>query len=275
MAFVEYNQETAFLKCPTRPDSFRRENKAFELIEAAQPDKYGVGNNIVRRLHSFSREGIECFVLSLGGDVTLKEYASSNGINYDGDTLAPLIGQLLKAVRFLHDHAGIVHGDIKPDNILVRLTSPPQITLIDFDLSYVKGERILTTGLSHAPAYVPPEGLSDEYPEHEDKHDVWALGVTIFNVLTGKDILENRINPIMNVKVVLASQKRRSSSFKAFRKALSGDFKKAQNDDFKDNLTYKQAIKEMQLCLQTTPALRLSLAEIDAKKNEPIETKKL
>ncbi|KAI9594980.1 kinase-like domain-containing protein [Syncephalis fuscata] len=256
IANVQYNGKDAFLKCPTRLGSILREERAFKHIEKAQPDNYGVGNNIVRRLGVFKNADLDCFILSHGGTVTLESYAHSKEVNHDGDTLAPLIGQLLKAVRFLHDHAGIVHGDIKPDNILVRLTSPPQITLIDFDLSYVKGERFKETQLTEYREYMAPELLSGTANDREDRHDVWALGITIFHLLTTEPTIGKATELDRIQAIVRKNQFKRLSSMDKLKSTASlgnvNPFSRAVRD----------ITRQMILCLTYKYQDRPSLSEI-------------
>jgi DNA-binding NtrC family response regulator len=100
-----------------------------------------------------------------------------------GDIL--LIGvQVLRALAFVHG-LGYVHGDIKPQNIIVDESGGrPMARLLDFGLaeSVLKEE---VSGLESAgtPAYFPPEkGLGTPA---DPRSDLYSFGVTLFQALTG------------------------------------------------------------------------------------------
>jgi serine/threonine-protein kinase len=93
------------------------------------------------------------------------------------------IRQTLEGLACLH-HAGIVHRDIKPFNILI--TDQDTVKIGDFGLSKLRGEaahspRNLKIG---SPFYAPPEQESD--PDHVDfSADLYAVAVMLYRMLTG------------------------------------------------------------------------------------------
>jgi len=92
--------------------------------------------------------------------------------------------QTLAGLARLHD-AGIVHRDIKPYNLLVTETG--RIKIADFGLSKLRGETF--TGPSNlkigSPYYAPPE--QETAPDSVDaRADLYAVGVTLFRMLTGR-----------------------------------------------------------------------------------------
>jgi serine/threonine protein kinase len=91
--------------------------------------------------------------------------------------------QTLSGLDCLH-HAGIIHRDIKPYNLLV--TDQDTIKICDFGLSKIRGEKFsgppnLKVGSAW---YAPPE--QEEAPDSVDfSSDLYAAGVTIYRMLTG------------------------------------------------------------------------------------------
>ncbi|MEZ4407803.1 MAG: protein kinase [Polyangiales bacterium] len=100
--------------------------------------------------------------------------------------------QVCRAVSAAHA-AGVVHRDLKPENILV--THVPglgdMIKVIDFGVARFEGERGRELGrrteegrLLGTPPYMSPEQLEGRYVGHAA--DLWALGVILFEMLTGR-----------------------------------------------------------------------------------------
>ena len=100
-----------------------------------------------------------------------------------------------KAARALHaaHEAGVVHRDVKPGNIMVTGVGDP--VLLDFGLardergsSGRRGEPVLTRegDVFGTLAYMAPEQLRGETERVDARADIWALGVTLFEVLTGQ-----------------------------------------------------------------------------------------
>lgn len=102
-----------------------------------------------------------------------------------------IMKQVASAIQYLHQN-GFVHQDIKPWNILVDGTG--RAILADFGIGHSFQSAAMVVG---SPAFQAPEALDDSYCDDGDeeyqsseegpqKEDIWALGVTLYQLLFHK-----------------------------------------------------------------------------------------
>lgn len=88
--------------------------------------------------------------------------------------------ELLAALAHLHER-GVVHRDVKPENVMVDVRG--RVRLIDFDLAIVEGVRT-QPGLVGTLAYLSPEQARGQ--RAVPASDVYAAGVMLYGALTGE-----------------------------------------------------------------------------------------
>jgi len=122
----------------------------------------------------------------------LVEGARSLQEAFDDSDLERRVGLVRDAARALgHAHqAGIVHRDVKPDNLLVD--GDGALRVADFGLAGVEGaDRLTKTGAQMGtPAFMAPEQVDAAREQQGPPTDVWALGVILYIALTGKRPLQ-------------------------------------------------------------------------------------
>lgn len=89
------------------------------------------------------------------------------------------------ALEYIHSH-GVVHRDLKPENIMVDEND--NVKLIDFGIAGKEGSRRLTfakfSQIMGTPEYISPEQVKGK--RGDGRSDVYALGVMLYEMLTGK-----------------------------------------------------------------------------------------
>lgn len=112
----------------------------------------------------------------------------------DAPTTTHILRQVLSALREAHD-AGLLHRDVKPDNIRVheRHGNEIHVKLLDFGIARrADGSQTLTqTGeLVGTPRYMSPEQLTDR--PLTPASDIYSLGIVAFEMLMGASSLQGR-----------------------------------------------------------------------------------
>ena len=115
--------------------------------------------------------------LVLGGSV--RDLLAARGALPAG-LVAELLGQLLDALTAVHAH-GLVHGDVKPSNLLLRGGQRPHLLLADFGVATRSGDP--AAGPVGTPAYLAPERLAGRPPY--PTQDVYAAGLVARRALAG------------------------------------------------------------------------------------------
>lgn len=97
------------------------------------------------------------------------------------EDIVNLLAQVCDGLRYAHDR-GVVHRDMKPNNILIN--SEGKVKLVDFGLALVGGQDSEGQSVG-TPAYMAPE-LFEPNAEVDGRADIYAVGVMLYEMLTGK-----------------------------------------------------------------------------------------
>src|SRR6185437_7051616 len=101
--------------------------------------------------------------------------------------IGAIFGAVLDAVGYGHEQ-GVVHRDLKPDNVLVTFgDGVPRPKVVDFGIAKIlEGTTYTMTGaLLGTCRYMSPEQV--QRPEHADhRSDIYSLGVTLYQLCTGE-----------------------------------------------------------------------------------------
>ena len=120
----------------------------------------------------------------------------------DQRTAAQYMREVISAIKYLHTrNPPIIHRDIKPENIL--LDQEGRCKLADFGWSnFEEGNKFRETYCG-TPEYLAPEMVTKS--GHNESVDIWALGVLLFEMLTGRtpfNFTGDRIQLFNNIKTL-------------------------------------------------------------------------
>lgn len=116
---------------------------------------------------------------------TLKEKMKAGPLPLD--LVTSLTTQIAEGLSQVHKR-GIVHRNIKPENIFVTVDGTAKI--LDFGLAKLESSSGFTSagGILGSPCYMSPEQLRGEKVDH--RTDVWSLGVLMYGMITGQKPFE-------------------------------------------------------------------------------------
>jgi serine/threonine-protein kinase len=152
---------------------FKRELKLIASLEhPAIVPVYDVGEE---------EDGRQYFVMRYMGGASLSDWIKKGVLSLQ-DT-AIIIERLASALDYAHSK-GIVHRDIKPDNVLFDETNHPYLT--DFGIAKLTESAVSATagGSMGTPAYVSPEQAQGA--KVDSRADIYGMGVMLYEMLTGK-----------------------------------------------------------------------------------------
>jgi len=150
--------------------------------------------------------------LESGSPFMVMEYLSGNDL---GDYLlqkGPLgveeavesVLQACEAIAEAHS-MGIIHRDLKPANLfrIVRADGTPSIKVLDFGISKVQGDHAMThtSSMMGSPQYMSPEQMTAAKTV-DARADIWAMGVILLELLTGKTPFDGDTIPELCVAIL-------------------------------------------------------------------------
>ncbi len=137
-------------------------------------------------------DGCPYLVMELLDGETVEDRAMRKGGSLPLSEVMALADNVLSVLVAAHE-AGVVHRDIKPENLF--LTRDGELKILDFGIARLREitpERQQTRAgsLMGTPAYMAPEQARGRWSEVNERTDIWALGATLFNLITCRYVHE-------------------------------------------------------------------------------------
>ncbi len=165
--------------------SFEAEKRFWREIEAVSKLRHP---NIVTLFGSGEEKGVRYFAMELVPGQDLNEVlaeAASRGERIAPSRSLAWIREIARALAAAHQ-AGIIHRDVKPTNI--RIDPEDRVKLMDFGVARnMKLSKMTLTGeFRGTPHYAAPEQVDAKARTIDARTDVYALGVTLYEAVTGR-----------------------------------------------------------------------------------------
>ena len=147
------------------------------------------------------KDGLVFFVMALVDGESMALLLAGGG-TLPPDEVRSIVSAVADALDYAH-RQGVVHRDIKPDNILIdRTTRRPIVT--DFGIARAAAEehRLTMAGMAvGTPAYMSPEQAMGER-EVDGRSDIYSLGIVAYQMLAGETPFKATNTPAMLMKHV-------------------------------------------------------------------------
>ena len=159
-----------------------REDKVFiSKFRAEAQSAAGLAHaNIVNVYDVGDEAGLQYIVMELVEGITLKDYINNKGrLSVREATSIAL--QISAGLEAAHNN-GIVHRDVKPQNIII--STDGKVKVADFGIARATSSQTINSGVMGSVHYSSPEQSRGGYSD--EKSDIYSLGITMYEMLTGK-----------------------------------------------------------------------------------------
>lgn len=147
----------------------KMESEVLELAEFIHP-------NIVRGISYSKSSRFHQILFEYCPEGDLFDKAAS----LTDDQIVIIAGQIAKVLMFCHS-LGIVHADIKSENILVQTMSPFHVKLADFGLAFRPPYSFIGTRGTYE--FMSPEMMNRKYDKISFPTDMWSFGVFLYELI--------------------------------------------------------------------------------------------
>ncbi len=180
-----YKAQDLFLNMPVAVKILNAEVSGNELAIATLKDEARIAMQLshkhIVRLHNLQKEGRHYYlVMEYVKGQTLWDIVNKHGA-LALDSVLQIVYVCSDAISYAHRH-GVLHKDLKPDNIL--LDEDGVLKIIDFGIACLANAQSEEAIIMGTPAYMSPEQLRGE--KLDARSDIYSLGMIVYELLTGK-----------------------------------------------------------------------------------------
>ncbi len=150
--------------------------------------------NIVNVYDVGEEGGIYYIVMELVEGITLKKYIEKKARLSVKEAISIAI-QVSMGIEAAHNNH-IIHRDIKPQNIIISKDGKVKVT--DFGIAKAATSNTITSNVMGSVHYTSPEQARGGYSD--EKSDIYSLGVTMFEMLTGRVPFNGETTVVIAIK---------------------------------------------------------------------------
>lgn len=161
----------------------------FRLLELLARE---VGDTVVRVLDHGVSDGAAYELLEYVPGGTLDTLMRSGPL--PKSDIRRIVQQIADALRGIHAQR-ILHRDLKPDNVLVRMSDPLSLALTDFGIASFASATQHFTSVARTTKYAAPEVLTGVL---DAKSDWWSLGMIVLEAASGRHPFDGLSEQVMN-----------------------------------------------------------------------------
>lgn len=156
------------------------ENFVSKFVTEAQSAARLTHSNIVNVYDVGEENGIHFIVMELVEGATLKKYIEKK-VRLSYKEAVSIAIQVSLGIEAAHNNK-IIHRDIKPQNIII--SKDGKVKVADFGIAKAATSNTITSNVMGSVHYTSPEQARGGYSD--EKSDVYSLGITMFEMLTGR-----------------------------------------------------------------------------------------
>jgi TolB-like protein/Flp pilus assembly protein TadD len=170
------------------PDLMIRDHALFDQLKRETKRCLELTHPHIVRIHDFIHdERSGCISMEyIDGETLSNLRAEKEQKVFEPDEIAAWTSQLCDALDYAHNHAKVIHCDLKPANLMVNLRGDLKVS--DFGIARSLGDSVsrltMEQGRSGTLVYMSPQQLDGQRCTHLD--DIYSLGATIYELLTSK-----------------------------------------------------------------------------------------
>lgn len=170
-----------FVAIKVMKQEFNKEQNFISKFRVEAQSAAGLAHpNIVSVYDVGEEDGIHFIVMELVEGITLKRYIEKKGRLSVKEAISIAI-QVSMGIETAHRNH-IIHRDIKPQNIII--SKEGKVKVADFGIAKAATSNTISSNVMGSVHYTSPEQAKGGYSD--EKSDIYSLGITIFEMLTGR-----------------------------------------------------------------------------------------
>src|SRR2546427_2959484 len=170
------------------PDLMIQDHAVFDQLKHETKRCLELTHPHIVRIHDFVHdERSGCISMEyIDGETLSNLRAEKEQKVFEPDEIATWTSQLCDALDYAHNHAKVIHRDLKPGNLMVNQRGDLKVS--DFGIARSLADSVsrltMEQGRSGTLVYMSPQQLDGERSTHLD--DIYSLGASVYELLTSK-----------------------------------------------------------------------------------------